>query len=61
VEVNERDEAGVSERQLVVRLFNGAVGVREAQGTRAQDQVQESEKERPDDSLREPSVRHAVL
>ena len=40
--------------------MNGAVDVREAQGTRAQDQVQESEKERPGDSLREPGVRHAL-
>jgi hypothetical protein len=51
---------GVGERQLVVRLLNGAVNAREAQGTRAQDRVQESEKERPDDSLREPGVRHAL-
>jgi hypothetical protein len=29
----------VSERQLVVRLFNGAVNAWEAQGTREQDQV----------------------
>jgi hypothetical protein len=36
----------VSERQLVGRLFNGDVDVWEAQGTRARDQVQESEKER---------------
>jgi hypothetical protein len=51
----------VSERQLlVVRLLNGAVNVREAQGTRAQDQMQESEKEGPDDGLREPGVRHAL-
>jgi hypothetical protein len=50
----------VSERQLVVRFLNGAVSVREAQGARAQDRVQESEKERPDDSLREPGVRHAL-
>jgi hypothetical protein len=59
VEVHERDE---SERTtaIVVRLLNGAVNVREAQGTRAQDRVQESEKERPDDSLREPGVRHAL-
>jgi hypothetical protein len=41
-------------------LLNGAVNVREAQGTRAQDRVQESEKERPDDGLREPGVRHAL-
>jgi hypothetical protein len=50
VKVNER-ETGVSERQLVVRLcvrlLNGDVDVREAQGTRAQDRVQESEKGRP--------------
>jgi hypothetical protein len=43
-----------------VRLFNAAVNVREAQGTRAQDQVQESEKERPDGGLREPGVRHTL-
>jgi hypothetical protein len=58
---SERERRGSGcERQLVVRLFNGAVDGREAQGTRAQDQVQESEKERPDDSLREPDVRHAL-
>jgi hypothetical protein len=56
----ERRETRVSERQPVVRLFNGAVNVREALGTRAQDQVQGSEKERPDDSLRELGVRHAL-
>jgi hypothetical protein len=55
-----RGRVRVSERQLVVCLFNGAMNVREAQGTRAQDQVQESEKERPDDGLREPGVRHAL-
>jgi hypothetical protein len=36
-------ETRVSERQPVVRLFNGAVYVREALGTRAQDQVLGSE------------------
>jgi hypothetical protein len=58
----------VSERQLVRRLFNGAVDVWEAQGTRARDQVQESEKESRDrrpaggsgNSPIEPSARQAL-
>jgi hypothetical protein len=37
------------------------VDVQEArQGTRAQEKVQESEKEGPGDSLREPGVRHTL-
>jgi hypothetical protein len=46
----------VSERQLVGRLFNGAVDVWEAKGTRARDQVQESETERDLMAARESPV-----